>query len=71
MISPQLAARRLQVVQNRVELNFGLARRMVEHAQFELASGRTVETRVLVCRAIDQLDRALTVIWEHEQVAPK
>jgi hypothetical protein len=63
----RLAKRRLRVLNERVNLRVSFAVRMVEHAQFELASGRTVESRVLICRAIDQLDGGLGIIWEFEK----
>jgi hypothetical protein len=55
------------VLMSKVETHFQFALRMVDAATFELGQGRPVESRAMIYNAIEQLDRAVTVIWEFEQ----
>jgi hypothetical protein len=53
----------VKLVDHRVRL----AEEMLQASEIELRSARLIETRLLLCRAIDQLDKAMGLIWEYEQ----
>jgi uncharacterized protein (UPF0332 family) len=50
-----------------VDRRLRLAEEMLQASEIELRSARLVETRVSIYLAIDQLDKALGLIWEYEQ----
>lgn len=50
----------------RCATHFDLARRMMDLAEVDLAESRWEQARTLVLRAIDELDRAMGIVWEHE-----
>jgi hypothetical protein len=59
---------RLDELRDAVDVYFLFAERMIDQAFFELTQGRPAECRVMVGRAIEQLDRALKQILKSERM---